>query len=214
MDKEFWHRKWASNRIGFHMTDVNPLLLEYWSALSPQREEHVFVPLCGKSEDLVWLASKHEKVMGVELSEIAVRSFFSEHFYTPLVTQIDSYHQCYEFDELQLYQGDVFTAPLEPVELIYDRAALVSMMPSQREAYVQRLRELLKPSGRMLLITVDYVQAELAGPPFSVDHHQIQQLFQGMKTTLLCRKEADPEHPKIAQQKLSRFADEVWLIEA
>ncbi|ASA54693.1 thiopurine S-methyltransferase [Vibrio gazogenes] len=214
MDKEFWHSKWAANRIGFHMTDVNPLLLEYWPALSPQREEQVFVPLCGKSEDLVWLAAKHDRVIGVELSEIAVRSFFSEHFYTPLVTQIDSFHQCYEFDELQIYQGDVFTAPLEHIELIYDRAALVSIMPSQRDAYIQRLRALLKPGGRMLLISVDYEQTELAGPPFSVDRNQIQHLFQGMKMTLLCRKEADPGHPKIAKQKLSRFADEVWLIEA
>ncbi|MGR5542789.1 thiopurine S-methyltransferase, partial [Vibrio campbellii] len=26
-DPEFWHNKWASNRIGFHLEDVNPLLI-------------------------------------------------------------------------------------------------------------------------------------------------------------------------------------------
>jgi thiopurine S-methyltransferase len=120
----------------------------------------------------------------------------------------------YEFDELQIYQGDVFTAPLTGIDLIYDRAALVSIAPSRRHAYAQRLCSLLKPGGRILLITVDYVQDELAGPPFSVDAEHIQQLFPGMKATLLCRQEADQHHPKIARQNLTRFADEVWLIEA
>jgi thiopurine S-methyltransferase len=88
MDKDFWLTKWASNRIGFHLTDVNPLLIEYWPELSPKEEEQVLVPLCGKSEDLVWLASKHQKVIGVELSEIAVRAFFCR---TLLHTVSDTY---------------------------------------------------------------------------------------------------------------------------
>lgn len=87
-DPEFWHNKWAANQIGFHLEDVNPLLIEFWGHTKPQREDSVFVPLCGKSEDLIWLASKHDVVQGVELSEIAVRSFF---FRTFLYTTSDTY---------------------------------------------------------------------------------------------------------------------------
>ena len=81
-DQEFWHNKWASNQIGFHLDDVNPLLPAFWQYTNPKREDTVLVPLCGKSEDLIWLATKHDEVQGVELSLIAVRAFFAEHFYT------------------------------------------------------------------------------------------------------------------------------------
>ena len=50
-DQEFWHNKWAENKIGFHLEDVNPLLIEYWETLSIERQHSVLVPLCGKTED-------------------------------------------------------------------------------------------------------------------------------------------------------------------
>ncbi|WP_261885728.1 thiopurine S-methyltransferase [Vibrio pomeroyi] len=211
---EFWHNKWAANQIGFHLEDVNPLLIEFWKKTDPSYEKSVFVPLCGKSEDLIWLASKHEEVQGVELSQIAVRAFFSEHFYTPTVTQINGQHELYQFDELSVYTGDYFTAPIQPVDIIYDRASLVALPEEMRVQYVERLKQLLKPGGKILLVTLDYDQSEMAGPPFSVPKLEIDQLFEGYKITLLNQDIADDEHPKIAKKGLSRFCEEVYLIES
>lgn len=135
-DPEFWHNKWAANQIGFHLEDVNPLLIRFWSDLAPKRSEKVLVPLCGKSEDLIWLANQHDSVQGVELSQIAVRSFFAEHFYTPTVTRLNAQHELYQFDELTLFTGDFFTAPVESVDLVYDRAALVALPEEMRAARV------------------------------------------------------------------------------
>ncbi len=64
-DPEFWHNKWAANQIGFHLEDVNPLLIRFWSETAPKRDDKVLVPLCGKSEDLVWLANQHDSVQGL-----------------------------------------------------------------------------------------------------------------------------------------------------
>ena len=211
---EFWHNKWAANQIGFHLEDVNPLLVEFWKETEPSYEKSVFVPLCGKSEDLIWLASKHEDVQGVELSQIAVRAFFSEHFYTPTVTQINGQHELYQFDELSVYTGDYFTAPIQPVDIIYDRASLVALPAEMRVQYVERLKQLLKPGGKILLVTLDYDQDEMTGPPFSVPKLEIDQLFAGHKITLLNQDIADDEHPKIAKKGLSRFSEEVYLIES
>ncbi|MFN3014487.1 thiopurine S-methyltransferase [Vibrio coralliilyticus] len=213
-DPEFWHSKWASNQIGFHLEDVNPLLVEYWSETKPSREDKVFVPLCGKTEDLVWLATKHEDVQGVELSKIAVRSFFSEHFYTPTVIPVNGQHELYQFDELSIYTGDIFTAPVQPVEIVYDRAALVALPEEMRADYVQRVKSLLKPGGRILLVTLDYPQAEMAGPPFSVTENEVRQLFSEYRISKLYRDDADEHHPKIAKKGLSSFAEEVYLIES
>lgn len=213
MDHEFWEKKWASNVIGFHLPDTNPILTQYWSALKPQRSDTVFVPLCGKSMDLDWLAEKHNSVIGVELSKIAVRAFFAERLYTPTVTALTSSLELYEFDEFAIYSGDYFTASIEATDLIYDRAALVALPKEIRAEYVQVLRSRLKESGRILLVTLDYDQDEMAGPPFSVSEEEVRTLFSGMKITRLQRDEADADHPKI-KKGLSRFAEEVWLIES
>jgi len=212
-DREFWHDKWAKNQIGFHLEDVNPLLINFWSHLSPLRDEKVLVPLCGKSEDLIWLASKHDSVTGAELSDIAVRALFAEHFYTPTVTKLDGEQTLYQFDELSVYSGDFFTAPLAEYELIYDRAALVALPEEMRKEYVERVKALLKPSGRILLVTLDYIQDEMSGPPFSVPESEVRSLFSEYKITQLNRDIADETHPKIAKKGLSRFAEFVWLIE-
>ncbi|GAL34305.1 thiopurine S-methyltransferase [Vibrio maritimus] len=211
-DFELWHDKWAANKIGFHLEDVNPLLIKYWQRVSPCRDEKVFVPLCGKSEDLVWLAQRHDDVQGVELSQIAVRSFFSEHFYTPMVTPINGQFELYQFDELNIYVGDYFTAPIQPVELIYDRAAMIAMPEEVRALYIEKLKQTLKPGGRILLITLDYIQSEMIGPPYSVPSTEVKKHFgEDFDVTLLERDEADSNHRRI-QQGLTRFAEEAWLI--
>ncbi len=212
-DQEIWHQKWASNQIGFHLNGVNPVLLNHWASLNQTRDKKVFVPLCGKSEDLVWLAKYHVDVQGVELSDIAVRAFFSEQLYTPTVTTISGQHELYQFDELRIYRGDYFTAPIQPVDIIYDRAAMIALPKEIQNDYVEKLKSLLLPAGKILLVTLDYQQEEMSGPPYSIPASKVRELFQGLKVTLLAREDANEEHHRI-KKGLTRFAEEVWLIES
>ncbi|MGF1702465.1 thiopurine S-methyltransferase [Photobacterium makurazakiensis] len=212
MDAEFWHSRWAENRIGFHLDDINPALTKYWSQVNANRDDVVFVPMCGKSVDLTWLAEKHNKVIGVELSDIAVRTFFTEHFYTPMVTTLGNHQTLYEFDEISIYCGDFFSTQIDPADVVYDRAALIAMPESMRKLYVEKLLSLVKPGGRILLVTLDYPQNEMDGPPFSVPSMDVDALFTNCKITHLGRYDAGETHPR-RQRGLTRFAEEVWLIE-
>ena len=212
MDNEFWHQKWASNRIGFHLLEANPLLVKHWHALKTTPSESVLVPLCGKSLDMDWLARRQQKVVGIELSEIAVRSFFSEQFITPLVTSIHGAESRYEFDELTIHCGDFFSVSADVCDVAYDRAALIAMPASLRTEYATRLLTLLKPQGRLLLVTLDYPQDQLQGPPFSVSKEELVSLFPECRLTLLAEDIADETHPR-RQQGLTYFSENVWLIE-
>lgn len=211
-DHEFWHSKWAANNIGFHLNEENPYLVNYWSALQPKRDDKVLVPLCGKSVDLTWLAMKHESVTGVELSDIAVKAFFAEQLYTPTVISLSSYHQLYQFDEITIYSGDYFDAPIKSFDLIYDRAALVALPPELQNRYVERALSLLAPGGRMLLMTIDYDQTEKMGPPYAINQSRVEQLFEGCKVRRLYDDAAEPNHPQI-KKGLSRFSEQGWIIE-
>ncbi|MDN3683383.1 thiopurine S-methyltransferase [Vibrio sinaloensis] len=158
-------------------------MVEYWSHTKPTRQDKVLVPLCGKSEDLVWLATKHEEVQGVELSLIAVRAFFAEHFfYTPMVVPMSGQHELYQFDELSIYTGDFFTAPLKPVDIVYDRASLVAL-PKRDASRLRRTNQKACSTQEhaFLLVTLDYDQSLMAGPPFAVPEQEVRQLFDGMK---------------------------------
>lgn len=212
-DPEYWHYKWTTNNIGFHLGDEHPALLQYWDDLQGKPHDKVLVPLCGKSEDLAWLAQYHNEVIGVELSPIAVRAFFAEHHYPVKMTPINEDHQLYQYGALSLYTGDIFTAPVGPVDLIYDRAALVALPEDTRLDYVDRLGSLLKSNGRILLVTLNHEQTELKGPPFSISAKEVQQLFAGYTIKLLDTK--DPQTTNIQQMtsQTSPIDEHIWLIQ-
>ncbi|CAM3674916.1 Thiopurine S-methyltransferase [Vibrio aerogenes CECT 7868] len=212
MKIDYWLEKWASNQISFHQVQENPFLLKYWTRLLPQQDEKVLVPLCGKSEDLVWLASRHQEVYGVEVSEIAVRALFAENFYTPLVTRVDSSHELYQFDELNLYRGDFFTAPLPAVDLIYDRAAMVVISPEERQQYAERLLALLKTGGRILLISAHYEHSDEFEGIFPVQQSDLERLFPHCR--IACLSESVLLGSEETEFESGGFPDgDVWLIE-
>ena len=76
MEREFWLERWRSDEIGFHQSEFNARLMHYWPALALPKDTRVFVPLCGKSRDMLWLANAGHRVIGVELAATAVQTFF------------------------------------------------------------------------------------------------------------------------------------------
>ena len=54
------------------------MLINHLKAINTPKNGHVFVPLCGKSVDMLWFAKQGLDVIGIELSEIAVTQFFAE----------------------------------------------------------------------------------------------------------------------------------------
>jgi len=107
MEIEFWHQRWMKNQIGFHQQEINSHLQEFWQQLNLPDEAPVFVPLCGKSRDMLWLRARGHPVLGVEISPIAVRDFFAENDLTPDVIR-DGAFERWESDGLTILCGDFF----------------------------------------------------------------------------------------------------------
>lgn len=178
MDPAFWHQRWRDNLIGFHLPGVNPQLETYWPKLPIEAGAPVFVPLCGKSLDMLWLAERHP-VTGVELSPIAVEAFFRENDLSYSQSQEDSFSVCHS-ERIRILCGDFFE--LQPDQLkhtraVYDRASLIALPPDMRSRYVSHLETLLSADTEMLLITLDYPQEQMDGPPFAVSAGEVQDLF-------------------------------------
>ena len=137
MQPEFWHERWSSNRIGFHRDAPLPLLVAHWTALGLAPDARVFVPLCGKSLDMVWLAERGHRVLGVELSELAVRQFFDERGLVPAIHETAAGAH-FVAGAYELIVGDAFALEadvLADCAAVYDRAALIALPPDLRRTY-------------------------------------------------------------------------------
>lgn len=179
MDASFWLQRWSQQQIGFHLSDVNPLLRRHWPSLQVAPGAHVLVPLCGKSLDLLWLLEQGLRVTGVELAAQAVDAFFAEQGLQPERQRVRDFTVS-RVGNLEIWQGDFFdlqAADVPACRAFYDRAALIALPPDMRERYVERLSTLLERDAQGLLISLDYDLRDMEGPPFSVSPDEVQQRF-------------------------------------
>lgn len=188
MHTDFWKARWQEGRIGFHEGKPNAFLQGHRSALAPARR--VLVPLCGKAEDLAFLAGAEGgavSVVGVELVEDAVLSFFAEHGWTPTRSSSGALVR-YQHGRITLFAGDFFAATPAQLGMLdgwYDRGALIALPPEVRARYVSHVRSLLLPGSRGLVVTVQYPQELREGPPFSVPEEELRTHLVGCEVTLL-----------------------------
>lgn len=179
MEHQFWKDRWELNQIGFHQEAINEYLSSHWQALGIRNGAPVFVPLCGKSLDMLWLREQGHAVLGIELSEMALEQFFTDNQITAKRYESGQFI-CFETDQLRLLAGDFFNLTAEdiaPIEAVYDRASLIALPVEMRAAYAQHMAKLLPTGAHILLISLEYDDGMLKGPPFCVREDEVQQLF-------------------------------------
>lgn len=209
MKPSFWRRIWDEDLIGFHRSDVHPALKRFWPEA---RTDDVFVPLCGKTLDMHWLAERGHRVTGIELDERAIQAFFDEWGVVPDADKPDGALSHYRAHGITLLGGDFFAwRPSERFQLFYDRAALVALPESMRRDYLAHLADCIAPGGEGLLLSFEYPQETMDGPPFSVPETEVmaQPWFE---VQLLERKEVLQSHPGLAQRGVGALNEVAyWL---
>lgn len=216
MDAEFWLKRWQEGATGFHMTRVTPLLSKHWPSLNLPAGARVLVPLCGKSLDMVWLAAQGYQVLGVELAPIAVQQFFSEQGLRPIEHDSPSGRH-YVAGQIEIICGDIFdldAATLASCSASYDRGALVALPESMRADYVEHIYGNLAADYRGMLLTLEYDQSAMAGPPFSVPEPELRALFDAhTRVSLLDRMDIIDKEPKFAERGLKALDSAAWRLD-
>jgi len=227
MNPEFWQKRWQEGRIGFNQSTVNPLLIEYFNRLNLTAGSRVFVPLCGKSIDMVWLATQDYDVVGVELVETAVQEFFAEQNIEPTVYQqadnpmIKYYQGQLSGQVITLWVADIFALTAKDIgsiDAVYDKAALIALPDDMRVRYSEQVRKLSSDTSKVnganneitpqLLLTLHYDQRKKNGPPFSIDDEQIQQYY-GQHYQI---SELTSEPTSIGSTPELTVTEHVWLL--
>lgn len=219
MDPDFWLERWAKRETGFHQQHTNEYLQKYWSQLAVPEGTTVFVPLCGKSLDMLWLHHQGYSVLGVELARTAVSDFFKEWRTDAQVTSQGTFEQWSAGGArgITVLCGDFFE--LDPpltahIGAVFDRAALIALPPQMRRSYARKLLEISPAQIPMLLITLDYQQDEMSGPPFAVSDEEVQELFAMSRVERLDEADvsASAENARFRQRGVSRIVERVYRI--
>ena len=215
MKADFWHERWENGLIGFHQEEYNPYLVKYWPTLSLKYDDAVFVPMCGKSKDLLWLAEQGHAVKGVEVSSIAVESFFSEN-QLAYEEKPHTKFRVHQADKIELLQGDFFhlsAEDLTSVGAVFDRASLIALPPEMRQQYAIHLAKVLKPDTQVLLVSMEYPQAEMDGPPFSVMQDEVYDLYQqNFEIKVLEDYDVLAENPRFQDKGLTQLHEKVFCL--
>ncbi|MCF6280766.1 MAG: thiopurine S-methyltransferase [Candidatus Polarisedimenticolaceae bacterium] len=215
MKRDFWVQRWKKSEIGFHQQEINSHLQQYWGQLQLVAGSQVFVPLCGKSQDMLWLRAQGFRVLGVELSEIAVSDFFAESGLQPEVVR-DGVFNRWQVDGLTILQGDLFeltSADLQDCVAIFDRASLIALPVEMRERYVEHIFRLFPAQVEMLLIALEYPQNEMEGPPFSVQEEEVSRLYRSrFSIETLLDIDILHESPRFQQKGVSYFIERVYRL--
>ncbi|SLN69479.1 Thiopurine S-methyltransferase [Falsiruegeria litorea R37] len=210
MDRSFWINRWEENRLGWHQVDAHHLLVKFIDAAPLPQGSRVFVPLCGKTRDIGWLLSKGYRVVAAELSEIAIRQLFDDLGFTPEVKDLGTLKH-FKAPDLDVFVGDVFDInpeQLGPVDLTHDRAAMVALPDDMRARYVAHLAN-ITDQARQFVISFDYDQSLIAGPPFSVPEGQIKAMYGGRYTKTLLFTHDIPGGLK----GVAPAQEQAWLLE-
>jgi thiopurine S-methyltransferase len=211
MDSNFWHQLWESNDIGFHQRAVNPLLAECFNTLSLADSSRLFIPLCGKTLDIAWLLSKGYRVAGAELNKPAVEQLFRELGVEPRVSKLGKL-DCYSAENIDIFVGDIFDLSAEvlgDVDAIYDRAALVALPEAMRKNYRDHLLEITNIAPQLLL-TFEYDQTVMQGPPFSISANDIKRYYSDIYTLSLLKQIEVPGGLK----GQCAASETIWLLSA
>lgn len=215
MEASDWLDRWEQNRIGFHQPGVSAYLQQYLPEIDLKPGATIFLPLCGKAHDIAWIALQGFQVVGVELSGIAVKAFFSEQGLSRQQSESGRFLLS-KSGAISIYQGDYFDFPEEVLtecKLVYDRASLIAFAQSDRARYCEYMRSIIPPQTEILLITLEYDQSQMEGPPFAVPRNEVEELYQShYQIEVLVQNDVLDERPRWREQGLSALTETVFRL--
>ncbi|XP_059174983.1 thiopurine S-methyltransferase-like [Physella acuta] len=186
---EAWKSWWDERQIGFHQSDVHKMLSKHLAKLIPDdKANKVFFPLCGKAVDMSWLASQGYNIVGVDGVKKALEEFFTDQGIEYSVEDVNHNEQTFQMfkskdDMIRLYCTDIFnfTPDIEGTfDAVWDRGALVALNREDVSGYVQNMKRLLSPNGRILVEVMEYDPdgQNKHPPPHPMYEEEIRSLYE------------------------------------
>ena len=193
MPLDFWSQVWQEGTIRFHQKDYNSQMISFFKDMD-LKGKSVFIPLAGKTKDILFFLEKRSFVTAIEFVESAIIDFFKEnniHY-----TKKDS---TYFAPNLTFHCMDYFKFEVSaPFDVLYDRASQVVFNSELRPAYYDHMKTLISPQTIVLLAAIDHSGPSDYGPPYKISPAEVTEAYKKMNIPLRIYSEAT----EVASEKM------------
>lgn len=150
-----WEKCWEDGLTPWDLGRPTPIV-EHLHMKEMLPKGRALVPGCGSGHDVVALACPERYVIGLDVSDVAIRKAKELSSSSP------------NANHFSFIKEDFFTwHPSELFDLIFDYTFFCAIEPSMRPAWGRRMRELLKPDGELITLMFP-IDDHIGGPPFSI----------------------------------------------
>ncbi|MED7819126.1 MULTISPECIES: thiopurine S-methyltransferase [unclassified Francisella] len=178
-NNQYWLNRWQNNDVeNFCQESPNEFLVKHFPKLKVSDFSTCVIPMCGCSIDILFFLYKGIKVIGIELSEKAVISFFTQNHIEYEVIEEDGY-KYYKGDSVVIYVSDIFNLPkiaknLPEFDIWYDRGAYIALPSELRAKYAKMMLEVCSEKTQILLLVMEHDKnPEIQTPPFSASQSEL-----------------------------------------
>lgn len=182
----------TSKDPSFHSKKYHAELMRYHKCLLENgKAGRIFVPLCGKTMDMIYLSEQGHEVIGLEFSEVGIKDFFAENNLTFSEEGIDGkpfVKYMAKERNITIYRGDLFD--LSPdicgtFDAAWDRGSFVAINVPTRSRYAGLMSDLIKPSGKILMEITMYDGSKYSRPPHITTEHHLKENFKDFEVEVL-----------------------------
>ncbi len=161
LTKDFWEEKYKNGDLKWDIGHVSTPLKEYIDQLE-HKEIKILVPGAGNGYEVAYLHMLGFK--NVYVVDLAAQ---------PL-KRIET--ACPDFPKDRLIQADFFDLEENGFDLILEQTFFCALPPERRADYVQKMKAILKPGGKIVGLFFDFPLTEV-GPPFGGSKTEYEYLF-------------------------------------
>ncbi|GAB4858949.1 Probable thiol methyltransferase 2, variant 4 [Ancistrocladus abbreviatus] len=148
-----WEKCWEEGVTPWDLGQPTPILQHLLQTGSLPMGS-ALVPGCGSGYDVVALACPECYVVGLDISDIAIRKA------RELSSSSPNANYC------TFLKADFFTwYPTELFDLIFDYTFFCAIEPTMRSAWARRMQELLKSDGELITLMFP-IDDQVGGPPY------------------------------------------------
>lgn len=159
LDAAYWDERYVQGTIPWDIGYASPAIKRYFEKVD--KKAKILIPGAGKAYEAAWLMEQGFTTVYV--------CDWAEHAIAYLIEKVP------DFPKEHLIVGDFFKLE-DQFDYIIEQTFFCALDPSMREAYTQKMHELLKPGGKLVgLLFASYFEKD--GPPFGGTKDAYLQLF-------------------------------------
>lgn len=161
LDQKYWEKRYHEDDIPWDTGGITKPFVDYFEQQS-NKQLQILIPGAGSAHEAEYLFQQgYEQVYVLDITDAALSRF----------------HERYpDFPEEQLIHADFFAWEAQ-YDIILEQTFFCALSPEKREAYFNKMWDLLKPGGKLLGLLFCNALLGRSEPPFGAKEEEYKAFF-------------------------------------